>query len=111
MAVGVLSNYSASRRALNKALLDKIRLQNILDCAPLFTQCGSNTFRTHWTAIKLFDDGHQQATIKVVKTVLVDTQHIEGKASDLFIYQALSLNFTKITHTTEKTIGDAGSST
>src|SRR5687768_16903605 len=111
MAIGVLRNYSASGCALNKALLNKIGLQHVLDGAALFTQCSGNAVGPYWTTIKFFNDGHQQAPVEMIKTIFVDTQHVQRCTGDLLVYESLSLHLTKIPHPAKQAISDSGSST
>ena len=47
----------------------------------------------------------------MIKTIFIDTQHIESRTCDFFVYQTLPFHFTKITHPAKQAIGDAGSST
>ncbi len=62
---------SASRRSLQIALLDEIRLNHIFNRAGLFANAGGNVVQPHRTTFKAVDHGFEQFAVHHVKAARV----------------------------------------
>jgi hypothetical protein len=56
MLVGPLSRLTTPLRAGKKALLQEVRLKNILECFPIFTERRCDRLYTNWPAIKFINN-------------------------------------------------------
>src|ERR1700679_1837928 len=78
MAEGVRRQESAARGALHKAQLDKIGLNDVLDCIARFGERGGDGFDPDRPPAELDRDDVQIAPIHLVEPHRIDVQQLEG---------------------------------
>ena len=106
MRIGKLGYFPSARRALDKALFDKIRLIDLLERTGIFAQCRCNRRQTHRATFELVDNRYQYFVIDFIETVLVDIQSFESDTGNLYCNAPASFHLGKIADTAQKGIGN-----
>src|SRR5215467_14226489 len=75
--------HASARRPVQKAVLNQERLVDVFDGVLLFADRGGNAADADGTAAELVDDRPQQLPVDFVEPVLVDFEHLQGRACDI----------------------------
>ena len=98
MGIGVSRCDPTPRRPQDKTLLNQEGFQNVLDGTALLRDRRGQTIDTHWSAIKLFNHGEKQAPIKMIETLRINAQQIEGRLRGCAINASISLDLGVVTN-------------
>ena len=86
VAPGQVGDLSATRGALDEALLDEERLVDLLHRAGVFAKGGGDGRQADRAAAELGDDRGQYLVVDFVEPVAVDVEGLEGVAGDFGVY-------------------------
>ena len=75
-------HHPAPRGSHDVALLNEVRLQDVLDGVALFADRCGEAVDTHRPTVELLDHGQQQPAILVVEAALVDVEHVQRQVGD-----------------------------
>ena len=78
-----LGDLATTRGALDKALLDKIRLINILYRACVFAHRRSDGIQTNRPALELVDNGAEQLVVDLVEPKRINIERLQCILGDI----------------------------
>lgn len=88
--------HAPARRPLDKAFLDQIRFVNLLDRTRILAHGYGKVREPGRSALKLFDERHQDPRIHVVETMLIHIKCVQRPVGDSFRDAAISFHFREI---------------
>lgn len=106
-----LGNLATTRGALDKALLDKIRLIDILYRACVFAHSRSDGVQPYRPALELVDNGAEQLVVDLVEPKSIDIERLQSILGYFQIDRTIALDLRKVPHTAQQRIGDTRRST
>src|SRR5687767_9791024 len=89
---------TATRRAIEKALLDEERLVHVLDRVFLFVNGGGKAVDAHRAAAELVDDRAQELPVDFVEAVVVDLEELHRRAGDVRRDVTVGADLREVTH-------------
>ncbi|CAM2144510.1 hypothetical protein PT2222_160067 [Paraburkholderia tropica] len=106
VAIGELRGHASARRALQKALLDQIRLKHVLDRVALLADRGGEVVHAHRAAVELVENRFEQLAVHQVEAHGIDVEHAQRGVGDLRGDRAIGLHFGVVAHATQQAVGD-----
>src|SRR2546422_3483156 len=103
----LLGHAPPARSTVEKADLHQIRLVQLLDRIPLFSERGRDGVHSHGPAIELLVDGQENLAVELVESVTVDLQPFEVTLGDGTRDPPVVLDLGEIAHALQETVGDA----
>src|SRR5690606_11215825 len=99
---------ATARRPLQKALLDQVRLVDLLDGARVLARRDGQVREPGRAAAELLDEREQDALVHVVESFLVHVERFEGVVSDGTRDAAVALDLGEVARAAQQAVGDAG---
>src|SRR6476469_7151388 len=78
MNVGLRRGHAPARGALDEALLEQIRLVDVLEGVLLLGDDYRKGAKADRTAVELLDDGAEDLAVEAVQALVVDLEQVEG---------------------------------
>ena len=104
MLVSQCRRGTATRRTVQKSILQKIRFIHIFQSSGILSDGGCQCLQTDRATLKIDDQSLQNATVNLVETVLIYFQKIECKYSYFVSDPSIVFYLCEITHSLEKAI-------
>ena len=101
------SGYASARRALQIALLNEERFQNVLDRVACFTDRRCKVVDPHRPAAEFLQHRAEQLAIHDVEAEMINVEHGQGIVSHLAGNVPIGSNFGKVSHSSQQAIGNA----
>ena len=104
MFVGKCGRCAPPRSSVEKSILQKIRLINILQRARIFTDGRSQGLQSHRATLKVHDQSLEDPSVDLVQTILIHLEKIQCKDSYLIGDPSIIFDLRKIPDSLKKTV-------
>ena len=108
MLVGAARGGAAAGGAVEEAVLQEVRLVDVLDRVGLLADGRGEGVHARPAAAELLDDGEEEAAVHLVEAVGVDLEEGEGVAGDGDGDGAVGPDLGEVAHAAQEAVGDAG---
>ncbi|CFM09835.1 Uncharacterised protein [Bordetella pertussis] len=106
MAPGRQRGGAAARRALQVAVLDQIRLDDVFDGVALFADRRRQAVHADRAAVELVHDGFEQLAVHDIQALRVHIQHGQRAAGGVLVDHAVRLDLRIVAHAPQQAVGD-----
>src|SRR5262245_36267288 len=95
---------SAARGALQEALLDQVRLDDVLERAAFLADRSRETVDADRAAVELLDHGEQELAVHRVEAVRIHLEQVHGGFRDALVDGAIAFHLRVVAHAAQESI-------
>src|SRR5437763_2382191 len=97
---------ATARRTHQQALLDEVRLADVLERVALFGARRRQGLDPNRATIELLHDAPEQIAVELVQSQRIHPEALERRSGDVTGHPAIALDLGEVAHATQKMVGD-----
>lgn len=101
-------SHSSTWSSVKETCLQKIGFIHVFQCSGVFSDRCGKCFKPHGSALKIQDQGLENAAVCFIKAILIYFQKIQCEAGNIVGDHTIILHLGEITYSLQKTVGQTG---
>lgn len=101
-------SHSSTWSSVKETCLQKIGFIHVFQCSGVFSDRCGKCFKPHGAALKIQDQGLENAAVCFIKAILIYFQKIQCEAGNIVGDHTIILHLGEITYSLQKTVGQTG---